>query len=474
MKDSLVNRDLNHIWHPCSQMKDYENFPPLEIISASGIYLHLPDGKKLIDAISSWWCKTLGHGHPRLREALLQQVNRFEHVISANTSNETLVELSEKLTGFFPSLSKVFYAGEGSMAVEIAVKMALQAKAIQTNGVHSKGSKKTPTRLMALENGYHGETALTLALGDLGIYREAYQAILPPVLFLRGIPYVYSEADPLWSDCSSVWPAIEKQLDKQRLELCAIVFEPILQGAGGMRLYSADFLKRLRAWTLKNNVFLIADEILSGFGRTGKMFACEHAGIVPDFMCLSKGLTAGWLPMSAVLISQSIYEEFYADYGQGRDFLHSNTYAGNALAAAVALETLKIYQDENILSQVQTQSPFLRSQFEKVAQATGRLKNIRSIGGMVAGDLILDDSVFEDSAFENSAFPHSVHRNFPRTANPKKRAGFQVYQAAVERGALLRNLGDTLYWLLPLNAQRSEIEDLGNITEAAIHATFAQ
>ncbi len=448
MNNSLVNRDFNHIWHPCSQMKDYENFPPLEIISASGIYLHLPEGKKLIDAISSWWCKTLGHGHPRLREALLHQVNRFEHVILANTSNETLVELSERLTGFFPSLSKVFYAGDGSMAVEIAVKMALQAKAIQ-----SKGAKKTPTRLMALENGYHGETALTLALGDLGLYREAYQAILPPVIFLRGIPYVDSDSHPLWSDCSSVWPAIEKQLDEQRTELCAIVLEPILQGAGGMLLYSADFLKRLRAWTLKNNVFLIADEILSGFGRTGKMFACEHAGIVPDFMCLSKGLTAGWLPMSAVLISQSIYEEFYADYGQGRDFLHSNTYAGNALGAAVALETLKIYEDENILSQVQNQAPFLRSQFEKIAKATGRLKNIRSLGGMVAGDLVLD----------NLGAGH---------AQPKKRAGFQVYQEAVERGALLRNLGDTLYWLLPLNAQRSEIEALGDITEAAIQATF--
>jgi adenosylmethionine---8-amino-7-oxononanoate aminotransferase len=436
----LIERDLRHIWHPCSQMKDYETFPPLEIIGATGCHLHLADGRKLIDAISSWWCKTLGHGHPRLRKALAHQMDRFEHVILASTTNDLIVQLSEKLTALAPGLSRVFYAGDGSTAVEIAVKLALHANKIQ--------GKTGATHFLALENGYHGETALTLALGDQGLYADAYRELMPKVRFLRGIPYVDSDTHPLWKDCSEVWPALERQLDEHLPGLCALIVEPILQGAGGMRIYSADFLRRLRVWTKTRGVYLIADEILSGFGRTGTMLACEHAGILPDLICLSKGLTAGWLPMSAVLVSEDIYQQFYADYGQGRDFLHSNTYSGNALGVAVALETLSVYADENILGQVQGNAALLRNSMQKVAEATGRLKNLRSIGAMVAGDL------------------HGVG------TGPGHRAGFRVFKEAVARGALLRTLGDTVYWLLPLNADKGVIEDLEAITKDSIRATL--
>lgn len=442
----LVTRDLNHIWHPCSQMKDYENFPPLEIVGAMGSHLHLKDGRQLIDAISSWWCKTLGHGHRRLRNALTQQMEKFEHVILANTTNELIVKLSEALTAMVPALpnmpklSHVFYGGDGSTAVEIAVKLALHSCKISQN-------KKAP-KLMALENGYHGETALTLALGDLGIYSDPYRELFPPVIFLRGLPYVDSVNHPLWNDCSEVWPEIERQLEKNRDNLCAIIIEPILQGAGGMKIYSADFLRRLRSWTLANQVFLIADEILTAYGRTGPMLACEHASIVPDLICLSKGLTSGWLPMSAVLVSDSIYDLFYSDYGSGKDFLHSNTYCGNALGAAVALETLSIYRDEKILETVAQNQPLLRAGMERVAQKTGKLKNLRSIGAVVAADLQ------------------------GAKTGLGERAGFRVYQAAVERGALLRNLGDTVYWFLPLNAGPEVILELENITSDAINAAL--
>lgn len=435
----LVSRDLKHVWHPCSQMRDYEDFPPLEIVGAQGCHLHLKDGSKLIDAISSWWCKSLGHGHPRLKAALARQMDRFEHVILANTTHEIIVRLSERLAALAPGLDHVFYAGDGSTAVEVAAKLALHAKKIQGTG---------ESRFMALENGYHGETALTLALGDLGLYREAYREVLPPVSFLRGLPYVDSEAHPLWSDCSSAWPALEAQLESNRAGLCAFVIEPILQGAGGMRFYSADFLRRLRAWTRENGVYLIADEILTGFGRTGAMLACDHAGIVPDIACLSKGLTAGWLPMSAALVSDDIYKLFYADYGQGRDFLHSNTYSGNALAAAIALEALDVYRDEDILGRVRRNRDHLAASMSRVAEATGRLRNVRCLGAVAAADL-----------------------HGPGTGHGA-RAGFRIYREAVSRGALLRTLGDTVYWLLPLNAEPEVVSELEGITTASIRAVL--
>jgi adenosylmethionine-8-amino-7-oxononanoate aminotransferase len=444
---------MNHLWHPCSQMKDYDSFPPLDVVGAQGSYLHLKDGRRIIDAISSWWCKSLGHGHPRLKAALARQADSFEHVILANTVNDTITALSDGLAALcpgepgMPGLSRVFYAGDGSTAVEVAVKMALHAQRLAG---HSER-----TRFLALENGYHGETALTLALSDVGLYREAYRDILPALgesgqEFLRGIPYVASRRDPLWADASAFWPALEKQLESRLPTLCALVIEPLLQGAGGMRIWSADGLRRLREWTRAHGVYLIADEILTGFGRTGSMLACEQAGIVPDFICLSKGLTAGWLPMSAVLTREEIYGLFYGDYGTGRDFLHSNTYAGNALAAAVALEALRIYKDEAIPTKAALLEEKLGNALGRVQTRTGRLKNLRFLGGMAAAELDVPAS----------------------GSGPGRRTGFKVYREAVARGALLRTLGDTVYWLPPLNTAPETISELEEITVQALLAAL--
>ena len=440
----LVGRDLRHLWHPCSQMRDYEGFPPLRVASARGSHIRLDDGRVLIDAISSWWCKSLGHGHPRLKAALARQMERFEHVILANTTNETIVSLSERLAALSPGLTRVFYGGDGSTAVEIACKMALQAAKLA--GRTGRGGSPR-ARFMALENGYHGETAFALGLGDLGIYKDAYREILPEVAFLRGLPYVSSPSDPLWSDCSGHWPALERQLGACE-DLLAVVVEPVLQGAGGMLLHSPDFLRRLRAWTEAHGVYLIADEILTGFHRTGPALACGHAGIAPDFLCLSKGLTAGWLPMSAVLTGEEVYGLFYADYGQGRDFLHSNTYAGNALAAAVALEALDVYRDEDIAGQAALLGEAMRRELEGIQARTGRLADLRFLGGMAAADLV-----------------------GPGVA-PGARAGFRVYREAVSRGALLRTLGDTVYWLPPLNTPLETVRELAEITAQAIEAAL--
>ena len=430
----LIRRDLAHIWHPCSQMKDYETFKPLEVVSAEGCHLTLVDGRQLIDAISSWWCKNLGHGDPRLRQALVEQSERFEHVILANTTNETIVALAEKLANLSQHLNKVLFASDGSCAIEIAAKLSLHSNRLR--------GQTQRTRFMALENAYHGETGTTLALSDIGIYRDNYQPLLPPVTFLRGLPYVHSTHDPLWHDCSNLWPNILEQLETQAENLSAIIVEPILQGAGGMRIYSQDFLHRLSAWAKINNVHLIADEILTGLGRTGTALACEHAGIEADFVCLAKGLTSGWLPMSVCLTSDDIYDLFYDDYEKGKSFLHSHTHSGNALAAAVANATLDIISNDNIYQHVQNNQTTLLHAMLDVAESTQRLSHVRCIGGMVAADLIVDD--------------------------PTQRQGYAIYQRATELGALLRPLGNTLYWLPPLTIDEATIHRLRDVTCQAI------
>lgn len=433
----LINRDLRHIWHPCSQMKDYLSFPPLIVKKAYGPLIELDDGHCLIDAISSWWCKSLGHNHPRLKKALCSQLDRFEHVIFANSTHEVIVQLSEKLAQLSPGLNKVFYASEGSSAVEIALKMALHAQKIKGYSLR--------TEFTALQNGYHGETFMALGLSDLGLYRQAYEPRLIQPTFISKLPYVHSRQDPLWQDCSDYWPAIERQLENQAKTLAAIIVEPLIQGAGGMLIYSQDFLQRLRKWTQEQGIYLIADEIMTGLGRTGSALACSQANIQADFVCLSKGLTSGWLPMSAVLTHDEIYDLFYADYSIEKNFLHSHTFSGNALAAAVALECLTVLEEENIYLQVQKKETILKSLMQEVADVTKKLTNVRAMGAVVAADLVLSKE------------------------QQVQRVGYQIFQEAVKLGAWLRPLGNTLYWLPPLNIDISVLKTLQNITIKAMH-----
>ena len=432
----LVERDLKHVWHPCSQMKDYETFLPQMVKSAKGSYIELTDGRKLIDAISSWWCKSLGHNHPRLKKALNEQMAQFEHVILANTTNEIIVKLSEKLSSLTSHLNKVFYAGDGSCAVEVALKMSSHSRIIQ-----GKSERK---KFIALENGYHGETVGALSVSDLGIYKSPYESLCFDCEMIKNIPYVSGQQDPIWHDCTEQWKIIEQQLAPLAKTATAVILEPIVQGAGGMLIYSQDFLKRLSIWAKNNDIHLIADEIMTGIGRTGKMLACEHANIEPDFVCLSKGLTSGWMPFSAVLTHKEMYEIFYNDYVPEKSFLHSHTFSGNALGACLALEVLNIFQEESICQKVNDLESCLLENMLDLAELSGQLTNIRNIGGVVAADL--------------------------KTNQSKERLGFEVYQKAIQYGALLRPLGNTIYWLPPLNSSKKMVQDLKEITYQAIQS----
>jgi adenosylmethionine---8-amino-7-oxononanoate aminotransferase len=447
----LAARDLSVFWHPCSQMRDYRDFPPLEIVGARGVRLELADGREIFDAIASWWCKSLGHGHPRLLAALSAQAAAFEHVITANTTSEPLVRFCERILavanreqhpGHF---GKVFLADNGSTAVEIALKMALQAQA-------QRGAPGR-TRFAAFENGYHGETVGALSVGDLDLYAAPYRAMCFDVERVRGLPYRSGPHDSAWLDAGREWPAIEAALDAHADTLAAVVYEPVLQAAGGMRLFSPDLLPRLRAWADARGVYLIADEIAAGMGRLGAMLASHLVdGALPDFAVMSKGLTAGVLPLSAVVTTNDIYALFDADYADRRAFLHSNTFTGNALALAVAGAVLDVFADEGVLGHVADTAPHLQEAFEALAASRPFFADVRACGMVGAVDLCGADG---------------------RPLDPGRRTGYAVYREAIRRGALLRPLGDTMYLFPPLTATRADIDEMISILGASADAVLS-
>ncbi len=435
--------DLQYNWHPCTQMKDFESCKPLVIKKAYGSTIELQNGQKIIDAISSWWCKSLGHNHPSLKAALLSQLQKFEHVIFANTTNETIVKLSEKLANLAPNLKKVFYAGDGSSAIEIAMKMSLHSRSIQGDERRQK--------FIAFNNAYHGETLGALSVSDLGSYRTPYGPLLFDPILIAPL-YVNSTDDPGWNDATFHWNTIEAMLQPYINSVTAIVFEPIVQGAAGMKIISRDFLKRMQSFAKAHHIHLIADEIMTGIARTGTMLASGHANLTPDFICLSKGLTSGWLPFSAVLTTDSIYEIFYGDYGTGKDFLHSHTFSGNVMGACLAFQTLLVIEQENLCDRAKILSSIMREHMMEIAFKTQILKNVRSFGALVAADVVIEN--------KNTPF-----------ANAK--CAKAICQRAIELGALLRPLGNTIYWIPPLIISDQTLRDLRDITMQAILDTIA-
>lgn len=435
-QSEIIKKDLNHIWHPCMQMKDFEQSPPLIVNKARGSYLYTNEGK-IIDGISSWWCKSLGHNHPAIVEAISKQLTQFEHIIAATTTHPLLTELGERLAAISKK-QHVFFASDGSSAVEIALKLTMHA-----NQIKGQSHRK---KFISLANSYHGETLATLSISDLGMYNKPYNHLGLDCYFIDNIPYVNTINSDLWNSLEQHWEPIKAKLDNIKNECCALIVEPIIQGAAGMHCYSADFLKKLAHWAKTNDIYFICDEIMTGIGRTGKWLAAEHAEVEADLICLSKGLTGGSLPLSCVLIDHSIYELFYDDYEKGNSFLHSHTYSANALAVSAAVATLKTIDSEGILQQATELGQVMHGCFQKIAEQTGKLTNVRSIGAMVAGDFINDDN--------------------------HQRLGFKFAREALKRKALLRPIGNTLYWLPPLNTQHTTITNLAEITLNSIESIY--
>ena len=435
--------DLKYIWHPCSQMKDYETLPPIVIERGEGINLYDINGKCYKDVISSWWCNLLGHCNPKINEAVKKQIDKLEHVIFANFSHKTVITLCQELMKVLPKgLCKFNFADNGSSSIEMALKMSFQ--------YHYQTGNPQKKRFMALSDAYHGETLAALAMGGVDLYSELYKPILMDVI---RIPAPDCFRCP-WGKCRDncaceCFIKAEEQFEKYGNETAAIIVEPLLQGSAGMKIYPPLYLKKLRELCDKYNVHLIADEIATGYGRTGKMFACDHAGISPDIMCLSKGLTGGYMPMAIAITTQEIYDAFYDDYLKGKAFMHSHTYAGNPLACSAAVEVLKILKDEEIIEKAQIRAKYFNQIIREKFLPLKNVGEVRSIGLINAIELVKDKETKEP-------------------LDSTKRTGYQIYKKALENGVLLRPLGDVIYFNPPLIIEKA---DMDFVTDIALECT---
>jgi adenosylmethionine-8-amino-7-oxononanoate aminotransferase len=411
-------------------MSEYDSYPPSVISSAKGVWLRTADGRKILDAVSSWWVNLFGHGDRRIRKAITAQLKRLEHVIFANYTHEPAARLAHGLSVLFPGLDRVFLSDNGSTAVEVAIKMAFQYR-IQT------GEPERDT-FVYLSGGYHGETIGALSIGSLGIYKDVFGKLCFPAVEAEGpdcfrCPYGLDRAS-----CSAeCFEKAERVLEERSKNIAAVVVEPILQAASGMRMYPPVYLKKLREATVRRGIHLICDEVAAGFGRTGRMMATHHAeSVVPDFVCLSKGLTGGFLGLGATLTNGKIYSAFLGTPESGRAFLHSHSYTGNPIACSAACAVLDIFGSEDVLGTVSRKGGLMEKELGILTDHPS-VGEIRRIGMVAAIELVAD-------------------RKTKRSFDPTERIGYRVYREAEKNGVLLRNLGDVLYFMPPYCISRKE------------------
>ena len=408
---TLLNRSRGAVWHPCTQMKHLEALPLVPIARGAGAWLYDFDGKRYLDAISSWWVNLFGHCNPRINAALREQLEQLEHVMLAGFTHEPVVELSErlaKLTG----LGHCFYGSDGASATEIALKMSFHYW-------RNKGRAKK-TGFISLQNSYHGETLGALSVTDVALFKDTYAPLLRQSTQMPTPDWRHAEPgeNPLdfAARCAAV---LDNYLAEHHREVAAFIIEPLIQCAAGMGMYHPQYLKLAREICDRHEVHLIADEIAVGFGRTGTMFACESAGIQPDFLCLSKGITGGYLPLSVVMTRDGIYQAFYDD-DVARGFLHSHSYTGNALACRAALATLDIFGQDKVIEVNRHKAAFMNERLQALRDHA-KVKNFRHTGMVWA--------------FEIDTAAADFSRRF--------------YQEALQQELLLRPIGNTVYFMPP-------------------------
>ncbi len=428
--DQWLARSRAAVWHPCTQMKRHETLPIVPIARADGIWLEDFDGKRYIDAVSSWWVNLFGHNHPRIKQAIKDQLDTLEHVILAGFTQQPVVELSEKLAAA-SGLGHAFYGSDGASATEIALKMSFH---YCRN--HGQGSKQ---RFVSLENSYHGETAGALAVTDVPLFSQTYAPLLQQN-FRVPSPDARLAADGESAESYALRAAdaLAALLAAEHDQIAALIVEPLVQGAAGMAMYHPAYLQRARALCDRYQIHLIADEIAVGFGRTGSLFAYQQAGITPDFLCLSKGITGGYLPLSCVLTTDSVYQAFYDD-DVTRGFLHSHSYTGNALACRAALEVLAIFDDENVLARNRATAECFSQILAPVA-AHPAVRHFRHQGMIWAFDV--------DS--------------------PRSDFAVAFFQAMLARGCLVRPIGKTVYFMPPYIIEEAQMLQLQQATLAVL------
>jgi adenosylmethionine-8-amino-7-oxononanoate aminotransferase len=423
-------------------MKVQEQLPLLPIARAQGVWLYDFEGRRYLDAISSWWVNLFGHANPRINAALTAQLGRPEHVLLAGFTHEPAIALAERLTAIAPAgLTRCFYADNGSSAIEVALKMSFH--------FWRNAGRARKRRFLTLSGSYHGETLGALAVGHVELYREIYRPLLMEVITAPSPDcYLRAEGESWEAHSRRSFQALEALLVQHAEELCAVIVEPLVQCAAGMRMHHPVYLELLRAACDRHGVHLIADEIAVGFGRTGTMFACEQAGVAPDFLCLSKGLTGGYLPLSAVLTGEAVFDAFYDEYASERAFLHSHSYTGNPLACTAALATLDIFAEDGVIERNRALAAHLGQRARELAELP-HVAEVRQTGMIVAAEMAPGGK---------------------RTAayDWRERRGLAVYRHGLEHEALLRPIGNVVYFMPPYVIEPAQIDTLVATARAGI------
>jgi adenosylmethionine-8-amino-7-oxononanoate aminotransferase len=423
----IVTEDLKNIWHPCTQMKDHETLPLIPINRGEGVYLYDFDNNSYIDAISSWWVNIFGHTNKYISSKIKEQLDTLEHVLLAGFTHKPAVNLADKLVNLTPNgLDKVFFADNGSSAVEVALKMSFH--------YHRNCGENRPL-FLSLINSYHGETIGALSVGDVELYKETYAPLLISCI-QTPVPKDQSEAS-----ANEAIIELEKILKDRGSEISAFIIEPLIQGAGGMHMYHPIYISKAKKVCEKYGVHLIADEIMTGFGRTGTMFGCEQAEVTPDFMTLSKGLTGGYLPLAIVMTTNEVYNAFYCDYSEHKAFLHSHSYTGNPLACAAALATLELFEASDVLGENRKKSAYILEKLEKF-KTLSNVAEVRQTGMVAAIEL--------------------------KGYKAEERIGLKVYQYGLDHGVLLRPLGHIVYFMPPYVITYEEIDKMIDTAYEAI------
>ncbi len=441
-KNQLMAKDRKYVWHPFTQMKDWqtEEFPVIE--KGEGCYLIDAEGRRYLDGVSSLWCNVHGHRVKEIDQAVRKQLGKIAHCTFLGLTHPAAIELAEKLIAIAPKgLTRVFYSDSGSEAVEIALKMAYQYWRQRGNAPKKKFVK--------LANAYHGDTIGAVSLGGIGLFHQIYKPLLFETLEIPS-PYRYrwpTGSDPAQVKAESL-EAMEKVLRENHEEIAALVMEPLMQGAAGMIDQPRGYISRARELTRKYNTLLIFDEVATGFGRTGAMFAAEHERVTPDILAAAKGLTGGYLPLAATLATEEIYEAFLGEYEDFRTFFHGHTYAANPLACAAAIANLKLFEKQKTLEQLQPKIRLLRKRLKDFYRLP-LVGDIRQVGAMVGIELVRDKKTKE--AFE-----------------PKEKIGVRVIERARQKGAILRPLGPVVVLMPPLAMTERQLHKLLDITYESI------
>ena len=430
----LAARDDACLWHPYTQMQNRP--PPLEVVRGAGVYLYTADGRRYLDGVSSWWVNTHGHAHPKLNAALARQADTLEHVIFAGCTHPPAVELAERLVALLPAgLTRVFYSDNGSTAVEVALKLAWQYW-------QNRGEPERRT-FIALERAYHGDTVGAMSVSAATSFTAPFGPILFPVVRVPD-PGCYTATDGRLRQrgSSECLAGLEAQLEKLGSTVAGVLVEPMLQGVAGMIVQPPEYLAGVRRLCDRYGTLLLADEVFTGFGRTGRMFACEHAEVAPDIICLSKGLTAGYMPLAATAATEAIYESFLSE-DRGRTFFHGHSYTANPLACAVGLASLDIFRDEDVLGRIARLEAQLRAGLEPLRELP-RVGDVRVLGGV--------------GVVELAPAPGDAGGYFDEV-------GPRVARAFLDRGLLIRPLGNVVYFMPPYAITDDEAAwALGEIT----------